>query len=246
MLALLRHQAPAGALPLPLLAGPEFDSWQSHRPQKHGQTGAVYWVDDGETVFLHLTLPHSEWSRDPAAATEQAYRQLDAARMACGSPHWWRFWNYLGGIVEGEGDAERYRQFTLGRHRAWSATGQIEQSLPAATAIGCAEGLHIFALAGRLPATSIENPRQVSAWRYPRDYGLRPPSFARASLVREGPQGWLFVSGTASIVNAETVHKGDAEKQTEQTLTNIEKLIAPENFARHGWADRDPPRKGGL
>mgnify|MGYP000305358655 FL=1 len=26
-------------------------------------------------------------------------------------------------------------------------------------------------------------------------------------------------------------------KQTEQTLTNIEKLIAPENFARHGWAD---------
>ena len=45
------------------------------------------------------------------------------------------------------------------------------------------------------------------------------------------------VSGTASIVNAETVHKGDIVKQTEQTLTNIEKLIAPENFARQGWAD---------
>ena len=55
--------------------------------------------------------------------------------------------------------------------------------------------------------------------------------------VRVGNHVTTWVSGTASIVNAETVHKGDAMKQTEQTLTNIEKLIAPENFARHGWAD---------
>lgn len=226
VLALLRHQAESGTLPLPRLAGPLFDVWQSPKLLRSGHADALRWVSDGETTFLHLTLSHAEWLRDPAAATEHAYRQLDAARFACGSPHWWRFWNYLGGIVEGEGDAERYRQFTLGRHRAWSATGQIAQSLPAATAIGCAEGLHIFALAGQLPATPVENPRQVSAWRYPRDYGVQPPSFARASLVRDGQQGWLFVSGTASIVGHESRHVRDLAAQFAEARSNLDAVIA--------------------
>lgn len=43
-----------------------------------------------------------------------------------------------------------------------------------------------------------------------------------------------LVSGTASIVNQETRHHGDAARQTEQTIENIRRLIAPENFARHG------------
>lgn len=225
VLALLRHHAQTGVVPLPLLAGPVFDSWQSTRELRHGGADGLRWVTDGKTVFLHLTVSDAEWSRDPAAATEQAYRQLDTARLACGSPHWWRFWNYLGGIVDGEGDAERYRQFTLGRHRAWAATGQIDQSLPAATAIGCAEGLHIFALAGQLPATAIENPRQVSAWRYPRDYGVQPPSFARASLVRDGHHGWLFISGTASIVGHQSRHVQNLAAQFAEALTNLDAVI---------------------
>jgi enamine deaminase RidA (YjgF/YER057c/UK114 family) len=43
-----------------------------------------------------------------------------------------------------------------------------------------------------------------------------------------------WISGTASIVNAETRHVGNAERQTEQTIENIERLIAPENFVLHG------------
>ena len=260
VLALLRHHAAGGTVPLPLLAGPVFDVWQSPRVPRSGQTGLVRWVDDGEMVFLHLTLSHAEWSRDPAAATEQAYRQLDAARLACGSPHWWRFWNYLGGIVDGEGDAERYRQFTLGRHRAWADTGQINQSLPAATAIGCAEGLHIFALAGQQSATPIENPRQVSAWRYPRDYGVQPPSFARASLVRDGQQGWLFVSGTASIVGHQSRHLLDLAAQFAEARLNLDAVITaaaqaadcdpacftPHNFKLYWSRAEDAQRHQGL
>jgi enamine deaminase RidA (YjgF/YER057c/UK114 family) len=83
----------------------------------------------------------------------------------------------------------------------------------------------------------LENPLQISAFDYPKEYSVKSPKFARAMAVRVGNHVTTWVSGTASIVNAETVHKGDAMKQTEQTLTNIEKLIAPENFARHGWAD---------
>jgi enamine deaminase RidA (YjgF/YER057c/UK114 family) len=43
-----------------------------------------------------------------------------------------------------------------------------------------------------------------------------------------------WISGTASILNCETVHPGDVEKQTEQTIDNIQKLISRENFERHG------------
>jgi enamine deaminase RidA (YjgF/YER057c/UK114 family) len=43
-----------------------------------------------------------------------------------------------------------------------------------------------------------------------------------------------WVSGTASIVDSESRFTGNVEGQTEQTIDNIERLIAPENFATHG------------
>ncbi|MES2682958.1 MAG: pteridine-dependent deoxygenase [Pseudomonadota bacterium] len=224
LLAALRHGA-EGDIPLPLLAGPALDLWRSPQPLRSGTLDGVRWVEDGESLFLHLVVADATWCRDPAAATEAAYRQLEAARLACGAPHWWRLWNYLGGIVEGEGDAERYRQFTLGRHRAWTASGQLDAALPAATAIGCAAGLQVFALAGRTAACAIENPRQTSAWRYPRDYGEKPPSFARASLVRAGDSGWLFVSGTASIVGFESCHVDDVAAQFAEARLNLDAVV---------------------
>lgn len=225
VLAVLRHGV-EGDIPLPLLAGPALDIWQGAGDIRSGVVDGVRWVESNDSVFLQLTIADAEWAQDPAAATEAAYRKLEAARRACGASHWWRLWNYLGGIVEGEGDAERYRQFTLGRHRAWSATGQLEAPLPAATAIGCGRGLHVFALAGRSAAEAIENPRQVNAWRYPRAYGAQPPSFARASLVRAGDAGWLFVSGTASIVGHESRHVGDAAAQFAEARANLDAVVA--------------------
>jgi len=224
-LATLRH-GPGGAIPLPLLHGPQWDAWHGHGAVRRGCHGAVQWADDGETVYLHLQVADADWARDPAAATEAAYRALESARQACGAPHWWRLWNYLGGILEGEGDAERYRQFTLGRYRAWAEAGQIDAGLPAATAIGCDQGLHVFALAGRIPALPVENPRQTSAWRYPRAYGIQPPSFARASLVRVGDEGWLFVSGTASIVGFQSCHEGDLPAQFAEARNNLDAVLA--------------------
>lgn len=224
-LACLRH-GEDGDIPLPLLVGPRFDLWQGSAPLRTGVSEGVRWADDGSTVLLQLTVPDAEWMRDPAAASESAYRRLEAARQACGAPHWWRLWNYLGGILSGEGDEERYRQFTLGRHRAWAAAGQLDATLPAATAIGCAGGLQVFALAGRIAAEPVENPRQVSAWRYPRDYGIQPPSFARASLLREGDAGWLFVSGTASIVGHESRHVDDLAAQFAEARANLDAVLA--------------------
>lgn len=213
-------------MPLPLLAGPALDVWQASGEPRHGEHEGVRWADDGENLFLQLRVDDTEWQRDPAAASESAYRRLEAARQQHPQRHWWRLWNYLGGILSGEGDDERYRQFTLGRHRAWSASGQLDAPLPAATAIGCEQGLHLFALAGRTAAQAIENPRQVSAWRYPRAYGLQPPSFARAALVQAGGAGWLFVSGTASIVGHESRHAGDVAAQFAEARVNLDAVLA--------------------
>ena len=81
----------------------------------------------------------------------------------------------------------------------------------------------------------LENPLQTPSFDYPESYSPKTPKFSRAMALRIGDHVTTWISGTASIVNAESVHLGDIEKQTEQTLTNIERLIAGDNFERLGW-----------
>jgi chorismate lyase / 3-hydroxybenzoate synthase len=85
-------------------------------------------------------------------------------------------------------------------------------------------------LAGRMPPLPIENPRQVSAYRYPTSYGPRAPTFSRAALAPlGGGEIALFISGTASIVGHETVHHGDVVAQLRETLTNLHAVIEAAN-----------------
>jgi len=80
----------------------------------------------------------------------------------------------------------------------------------------------------------LENPLQTSAFDYGREYSPKSPKFSRAMAV-VGPEAVsILVSGTASIVNAETRYVGDVAGQTRQTLDNIEALIARSNFERLG------------
>ena len=80
----------------------------------------------------------------------------------------------------------------------------------------------------------LENPQQTPACDYQAVYSPQSPKFARAMAVVQGNYVSTLVSGTASIVNAKTVFPGDIARQTEQTLENIQAVIARENFARHG------------
>ncbi len=50
-----------------------------------------------------------------------------------------------------------------------------------------------------------------------------------------GNYATFFISGTASITQSETRHVGDAaDARREETLDNIEALIAEDKLARHG------------
>ncbi|QGT78387.1 hypothetical protein GM160_05455 [Guyparkeria halophila] len=172
-----------------------------------------------------------------ADGTERAYRRLFDLLEASDTPHLWRVWQYLPAINadDPETGVERYRLFNQGRAAAFSATGRdVATSAPAACALGCDEagaGRLIF-LAANIPATPIENPRQVSAYHYPPTYGAKSPIFARAAVARGPVHDWLFISGTASITGHATRHVGDIHAQLDETLANLEAVQREANAER--------------
>jgi len=115
--------------------------------------------------------------------------------------------------------------------------------LPAATAIGRRDGvrtLQVYWLAARVPGTPVENPRQVSAYRYPRQYGPQPPSFARA-MVPPSDAMPLLLSGTAAVVGHESKHHDCVESQLAETFANFDSLIAAARTVRPGLPLRFGP-----
>jgi len=240
--------------PLRLLAGgvsgwggvgaacPQDHVWSSG-PQPAALTAmddgqGLSWRCDGEWTFGRLLLPESA-AADLEALSHLAYTRLFAALAQAGTPHLVRLWNYLPRINQEQAGLERYRRFNLGRQAAFQQAGRSAfDGAPAACALGCpgpaggdeasaCSGLTLYFLAGRQPVTPIENPRQVSAYRYPSQYGPAAPSFSRAALADLGGGSvGLFISGTASIVGHETVHLGDVRAQTRETLTNLRTLCA--------------------
>lgn len=198
--------------------------WRSHGPVRHGRTDGVAWAEDGPLQFgaLQLDEPGGE---DIGAAACDAYRRLLAFTGERGYPHLLRIWNYLDAITDGDGDEERYRRFCIGRA---AGLGEYESSrLPAATAIGRLDGrrqLQVYWLAGARPGRPLENPRQISAWHYPRQYGPQPPSFARAMLPSSTAMP-LLLSGTAAIVGHRSLHADSVATQLDETLANFTSLI---------------------
>lgn len=217
-----------GGLPVPVLAGSAcIDAWLGGPLAAQGRHGAVRWRHDGHWLHGALDIPDADAGL--ADAAEAAYRDVFATLQATGFAHVLRFWNYLPRINAETGGLERYRQFNAGRQLAFLNAGHSAfEGAPAACAIGTAAGdLRIRFLAARTAPRPVENPRQVSAYRYPTTYGPRAPTFSRAALAPLGDDTVaLFVSGTASIVGHETKHVGDVRAQTAETVHNLHAVLA--------------------
>lgn len=200
-----------------------------------GWNDAVGWAAGKFGLFARRTVP-APLEGDIAEATRQAWSDLLETVQAKGCPHLIRAWNHVPHINAGHGDDERYKRFCVGRHRAFETYGYTEDRYPAATAVGnFGDVLVVYLLACAEPGSHFENPRQVRAPSYPRRYGPRPPSFARAT--RRADEKLVFVAGTASIVGHRTLHPGDLTGQLEVTFGNIDRLlrtIPARNGAHHG------------
>jgi chorismate lyase / 3-hydroxybenzoate synthase len=216
------------ALSAPLLAfdrdsdGAIFDSWLSHASTQVHQHGCVHYTTDGH--WLHGYAEIDDAAHGMHVAAQRLYADVFQVLSISGCPYFLRLWNYFSDMNLEVDGLERYRQFNAGRQQAFlDAQYQAFEGSPAACALGTRSGpLRVYFLAGRTPPQVIENPRQVSAYHYPDQYGPRSPSFSRAALVSVGAgQLALFISGTASILGHATVHVGDVRRQTEESLLNI-------------------------
>jgi len=211
--------------------------WHSREPLQSGQHGPIRYRHGDTLLFGCLSLDESAVAalndaRAPLqAATESAYQAIFALLDARGYHAILRFWNYFPAINRESHSMERYRQFNIGRQDAFLAHGRsVVDRVPAACALGSAAGgLHIAFLAARADVIGVENPRQLSAYHYPSQYGPRSPTFARAGLVKLGGRDMLFISGTASIVGHQTLHHGDVAAQTRECLNNIAAIVAEAN-----------------
>jgi chorismate lyase/3-hydroxybenzoate synthase len=233
----------AGAAPLSIdvrmqrVGGPAAEVWYANGPVRTGRDGIVRYAHDDELMIAVIEEDERAYGGIRSTA-ETLYSTVRKFQEQCDFPHLLRMWNYLDAINEGDGDAERYRQFCIGRALGLGRPGG--KHLPAATAIGRQQPTHhvqVFWVAARAAGTAIENPRQVSAYHYPRTHGPMSPSFSRAMVA---PDRTLLVSGTASIVGHVSQHEGDAQAQLAETLRNLAAVTA------HAGARRDAARRQDL
>jgi hypothetical protein len=210
--------------------------WRCNAPAISGEFDGIVWRRVDDLLFGVLELDEADFAATEnasalQAASEAAYRRIFRLLDTQKLPHLWRLWNYIAEINREVNGLERYRQFNVGRQDAFlefkrGSTGNV----PAACAIGLTGGaLSIAFMAGATPAVPVENPRQISAYNYPNEYGPRSPTFSRAALVYPPGQEILFISGTASIVGHQTVHPGDVIGQCHEVLVNLAAVIAEAN-----------------
>ncbi len=203
---------------------------------------------DGVTLYRRggLLVGHAREVFAEATVEADARRLYERLLAATGRRHLYRMWNYVPRINAHTGGLEHYRSFCKGRSLAFEAAfgAGFERVLSSASAVGSdGRTLDVVFAAGEAEPRHVENPEQVPAYLYPPEHGPRPPSFSRATVVTEGGQKWVFVSGTASIKGHATVGVGSLRAQIEGTLDNLrlisrasgvgENLGAGGEWARH-------------
>lgn len=228
-------------IPLQALAGsPSIERWLVSDAPRRETLGSLHLASAQGLLFGAAALgPEACTADELEEGTAEAYSQLLRLCAERGQ-QLVRIWNSMPDIHSGPQDLNRYMRFCKGRADAFEAHygEDFESHLPACSAVGSHGGAPVMHfLAAEEGSTYLENPRQQSAYHYPRRYGPRSPSFARASLAPAAAGGWLMLSGTASIVGNASLHEGDVGAQTAETLRNMRVLV-------HG--DENRPLRGHL
>jgi chorismate lyase/3-hydroxybenzoate synthase len=180
---------------------PLIEAWLSCQPVSYHQVGRIQFARSDEALFGCIALAEIE-PADFEGVVRGCYAEILPFLDTQAYPQLLRMWNYFPAINAALGDLDRYQCFCRGRFEALQKyyAGQFDQCLPAASAVGSHDGdLVIYFLAAKTPGKHCENPRQMSAYHYPPQYGPRSPSFARATLKR-WPENRSCVSGTSAIL----------------------------------------------
>lgn len=154
-----------------------------------------------------------------------------------------RIWHYIEDIVgtyqKGNNTYQNYQVFNDIRTSYYSKC-EFKNGYPASTGIGMTKGgiiIEFIAIntTNEILTIPVKNPLQRDAYSYSENVliGNHPleqkksttPKFERAVLVANRTNGYLFISGTASIKDEKTIAPGSVTEQTKITLDNIDSLI---------------------
>lgn len=215
------------SIPLPIIGeSVAVEHWYVDSDVRFEQSGNLQLAVSENYLLAHIR--HPGLAADLTQLSFSSYQSLLEASLQHGFPHILKCWNFVPGINAGSGDAENYKQFCVGRAEAFQQAGTMQHYIPAGTAIGndIACGLTVYLLAAKIAPRVIENPRQVSAYHYPRQYGPSSPSFSRVACFSPGSgRKAMLLSGTAAIVGHESCHVGEGVAQVREVRRNVEALL---------------------
>jgi chorismate lyase/3-hydroxybenzoate synthase len=244
------HSLSSGIVPMLVL--PSGDAmhmaWYAGESFTDGSFGNLHYRYDENVLFGFITLNEADFLPTDEVcslrqASQAAYMAIFETLKKTGFAYLVRCWNYLPHINAKVSGLERYKHFNIGRQEAFIASRHSHLSgSPSACALGTAEGsMIVYFLATHAEPRTIENPRQISAYYYPDQYGPSSPTFSRAVLLPLDGMEVLFVSGTASILGHDSLHHGDVAAQTVETLHNIDIVVAQTNLKSDlgGFTSRD-------
>jgi chorismate lyase/3-hydroxybenzoate synthase len=219
------HPAIVDAQLAPIDRDSLYEAWWVEGDVEYSTCGPVRIAQSGDYAAL-IFEADERGVDDHRLFVRDAYRELLRALSTTRHPRLVKVWNYLGAINEGEGDEERYRQFSAGRAMAFSEAGLVDEHAPTGTGVGTMKnrGLTIIALCSARDFALAENPRQISAFDYPRQYGPKSPKFGRGGSVTTEDHCLRLISGTASIVGHESMHPDDTLAQLDETMRNLDSL----------------------
>ena len=182
------------------------------------------------------TVNYSELNRDPQKIFSAAFNSLVSHFSTLGFEFndVIRVWIYTGGITKDNNGIQNYEHLNRVRHNFFNGCTFSKNmrggGYPASTGIGIDQDQVILTALACKPSNEmviepVENRVQTSAFHYPEKLAPAPPCFSRAVRILFDNGQLVLVSGTASIVEAETVYVGNIVEQTRQTLDNIEALL---------------------
>lgn len=213
---------------MPVVGGERvYEIWTSAAPVQVETNGSIRSAHNAQILFGRVEIPDEPDTNYDGLIFDEYCRIFDHLD-ALGYPKLLRIWHYIPDIHLDEGSLERYKRFSLGRHEAFIAKGRaISTDAPAASAVGKRPGNTIVCfLAAPRPGVPVENPRQVSAYSYPAQYGPRGPTFSRGLFATWDRMAQLYVSGTAAIRGHQSQHAGNADAQAAETILNLRSVMA--------------------
>ncbi len=224
----------------------------SYRDNK-GIFYTVIGTEDYKQIFAGgITIYETE--RDYSFQADGAYSLmkeiLDGENMSFSDVI--RQWNYIEDIlgIKTITDKKYQNYQVLNDVRAqYYAREKFENGYPASTGIGMNAGGIILEFISIKPQNGVniiplKNPEQTDAYNYSqgvlvgnslnRQNKKSSPKFERAKYISINEKKTIYVSGTASIRDQETIGENDVKKQTLVTIENIDNLISDINLKNAG------------